>query len=73
MLIAGKQFVWIARLPFWVLFAGFSLLSAALFWFDRRLRDRLRDRECIACGYDRFGIGPTEVCPECGRAIPDAS
>ena len=35
---------------------------------SRELARRVRERECVACGYSLLGLDASEACPECGAA-----
>lgn len=53
---------------------GLTALSTALLWrWDRRARRRGSANACPACGYDRGGLGPDAICPECGAASRSVS
>lgn len=55
------------RIPFWIPFlltlAPYLLLARA----DRLAAKRAKAHACPACGYDRAGLAPAAVCPECGK------
>ncbi len=54
---------WIIDLPFSIL-AVACLFVALVAWLAAL---RLKRSACRACGYDRRGLNPGEVCPECGE------
>jgi hypothetical protein len=54
-------------LPLWIPFAAFAFPTAILFHRDRPSARRRAGR-CVKCGYDRAGLVPGAVCPECGAA-----
>ena len=59
---------WFVGVPLWM-FAAPALLASAIAWgLDARSRRRVRAHTCIRCGYDRVGLAPSAVCPECGAA-----
>jgi hypothetical protein len=56
------------EIPLWMpaLLAG---VPGSIAWgLDRRANRRARRHECQRCGYDRTGISPGALCPECGSA-----
>lgn len=57
-----------ASIPLWVLLALIAAPTAWLWRRDRRLRRALAAGFCASCGYDRAGLAPDAVCPECGAA-----
>ena len=53
-------------IPLWMLVLA-SLTMTMIAWvLDARVRRRSRAGCCITCGYDRAGLAPDAVCPECG-------
>jgi hypothetical protein len=57
-------------LPYWVIATVFAILPAIAIrraWLARRVRRRLANGLCIACGYDVRAS--SERCPECGAAL----
>jgi hypothetical protein len=62
---AGSQVGVVA--PVWVPLSLMTLGTALLFW---RGRARPKPGHCGECGYDRAGLAPDAVCPECGAAAP---
>ena len=59
--------------PIWLGLAADTAIFASAWWLilfaPRRLRRTLRRRRghCMTCGYDRAGLAPDALCPECGR------
>jgi hypothetical protein len=54
--------------PLWAL-AFACILPAAIAWrLDILARRRARIGFCPKCGYNRTGLAPQAVCPECGAA-----
>ncbi|MBK8270476.1 MAG: hypothetical protein IPK83_20145 [Planctomycetes bacterium] len=51
-------------LPYWSLLALTGMLTAMLFYFDRR---KFLLGQCVACGYDLRSI-TCDRCPECGTS-----
>lgn len=51
--------------PLWPAFIVATGPAVVLWWGDRRLA-RLKAGGCLACGYDRRGLGAHAKCPECG-------
>ena len=60
-------------LPLWLPFTIFTLPAATLFHRDRRLARRRRAGMCVKCGYDRRGLAPGAICPECGAPAASAA
>ncbi len=59
--------------PIWP-FAGISLLVTAFAWrLDSLARRRAANNLCSTCRYDRTGLPPHSLCPECGTAPPAPS
>ncbi len=57
------------RVPFWFILVGVAVPTAVLFW---RVRKPFPPGHCRKCGYDLTG-NVTDVCSECGEAIPTTS
>ena len=55
---------WEAEVPFWWLLLLLGILTAYLWWLDRRPPTG----HCQRCGYDLTG-NVSGVCPECGEGI----
>jgi hypothetical protein len=55
-------------LPLWIPFCISAVPTAILFYLDRPSARRRRAGGCARCGYDRAGLAPQAVCPECGAA-----
>ena len=54
--------------PLWIP-ATLTLAATVTAWrLDTRARRRDRECRCSKCNYDRTGITPSAVCPECGAA-----
>ena len=54
--------------PLWILVAA-SAAGTGLAWrVDTLARRRARVGNCPKCNYDRTGLAPGGVCPECGQA-----
>lgn len=53
----------VVRLPLWLPAAVVTAATAWFWWRDRRFA---RPGLCPTCGYDRTGLAPDAVCPECG-------
>lgn len=54
------------RLPLWIPLAASTMVCA---WAWRRHKRLTRHGFCAACGYDRAGLAPESVCPECGNSV----
>jgi hypothetical protein len=54
--------------PLWMLLIPLALITAAAGRTDTLDRRRARAGVCPSCGYDRAGIAPGALCPECGAA-----
>jgi len=69
---ASAQGNWtVVAVPLWpaVLIA---LVTTALVWrADAAYRRRSRVGLCPSCGYDRAGLAPSNLCPECGGPAPE--
>lgn len=55
-------------IPLWIPFALACIPTVIMWRNDRRLSGCTRPDLCDACGYDRRGLAPDAVCPECGVA-----
>ena len=55
-------------IPLWPPFLLSLLATAAAWRSDAKHLRRAREGTCLACGYDRAGLAPGAVCPECGAA-----
>ncbi len=54
--------------------ASIALLAALTAWhLDTLARRRTRIGLCPKCSYNRTGLPPASVCPECGAAAPTGS
>lgn len=56
--------------PIWQPLAVALLATATAWWLDTLARRRGRPGLCPTCQYDRTGLPPGAVCPECGAAAP---
>ena len=63
---------WALFVPLWIPL-GFAVVFTADAWYmaARTRRGDFRHL-CTKCGYDRTGLAPSAVCPECGTPAPDA-
>lgn len=60
--------IWFVGVPLWM-FAPPALAASAIAWaIDARIRRRASTHLCAKCAYDRTGLAPSAVCPECGAA-----
>jgi hypothetical protein len=57
--------IWDVRIPYWLMLLV-SSVPPALWWRDRRKRNRVQLGHCQTCGYD-LRATPAR-CPECGAA-----
>jgi len=71
----GWWFDWVAQpvfqfyaIPLWLPALASLLVTAAAWRVDAVHRRRARVGACSSCGYDRAGLAPGSVCPECGAA-----
>ena len=48
-----------------------ATLAASGFVLDARARRRARHGLCTKCNYNRTGLAPTALCPECGASAAD--
>jgi hypothetical protein len=55
-------------IPLWVVIAGSGLVTAIAWRLDILARRRAKLNLCPKCNYDRTGLAPSAVCPECGTA-----
>ena len=46
--------------------------AVVLGWTVHRARLR-QTGKCVKCGYDRTGLAPSAICPECGTPPPGAT
>ena len=60
---------WFVSIPLWILFALSALVTALLWWRDRR---RLKPGHCSRCGYDLTG-SVSGRCSECGAHVAAAA
>lgn len=76
--LACFTLVWViigvgSRNPAWAILSVVFLLIAVTAVFtiawrvDVHFRKRADKGICTQCGYDRAGLDPSTVCPECGR------
>jgi tRNA(Ile2) C34 agmatinyltransferase TiaS len=56
-----------------VLWIGFMIVVALVYFGVKKFRRRVERHECVACGYSRAGLGPNDRCPECGTAAEEPS
>jgi hypothetical protein len=56
---------WWLQVPIWAVALPMAAWTALAF---RSARRRARPGGCPACGYDRTGLAPEAVCPECGAS-----
>ena len=62
------RFGWEFDLPLWLPTSA-ALITTALAWrLDTLARRRARVGFCPKCSYNRTGLPPQAVCPECGTA-----
>lgn len=62
----------VTQVPLWFP-ALISLLATAAAWrADFAHRRRARAGTCSSCNYDRAGLAPNAVCPECG-SLPNSN
>ena len=62
--------VGLAAFPIWSLVLPSLLVTAAARRLDTLARRRARAGLCPKCDYDRTGLTPTALCPECGTPAP---
>lgn len=61
--LMGTDPGWMFLLPLWIPLAATGLTTAGV-W--RRWWSWQPSTACRSCGYDRSGLAPSSVCPECG-------
>ena len=61
---------WSIRVPLWAPAAMVLLVTGFAWRLDMLARRRARLNLCANCNYDRTGLTPGAVCPECGSALP---
>lgn len=54
-------------LPLWFVALPPAALAAGAWRLDALARRRARLNLCLKCNYDRTGLAPEAVCPECGQ------
>ena len=64
---------WSIIIPLWAIAAPLAGITAIAWRFDTLARRRARVGLCPKCRYDRAGLAPGAVCPECGSAALSAS
>ena len=67
---------WQLGVPLWVPAGVFLLVTATAWRLDTLARRRARIGLCPNCNYDRTGLAPGALCPECGApalATPPAA
>jgi hypothetical protein len=57
---------WALRIPIWPFVLLAAAATARAWQLDIRAKRAARRGRCQKCGYDRAGIAPAAVCPECG-------
>jgi hypothetical protein len=55
-------------IPLWIFVLPVAVASGAAWHLDTRARRRAKLDLCPKCGYNRTGLTPGAVCPECGTA-----
>jgi hypothetical protein len=53
--------------PLWIPFAVAAVPTGLLWRAELRRRSRALSTLCLSCGYDRQGLAPDAMCPECGQ------
>ena len=56
------------EIPLWAIAAPLAGITAIAWRLDTLARRRARAGLCPKCRYDRAGLAPGAVCPECGAA-----
>lgn len=64
----GPQIDWQLSVPTWGPVLGVLTLTMIAWRLDALARRRARLALCANCHYDRTGLAPGAVCPECGRS-----
>jgi hypothetical protein len=59
---------WECFIPLWPIVFIAALSTATAWRLDTLARRRAKLNLCPTCHYDRTGLAPTALCPECGRA-----
>jgi len=59
---------WNVDVPMWIPLGVLLGATSGAWWLDAAARRRARVGLCAACGYERAGLAPGAVCPECGKA-----
>lgn len=67
LLEVGPGNVW---LHFGVLTLPFAGMAGVAGYMEVHARRRVRMGLCSECSYNRAGLSPTALCPECGAAAP---
>ena len=57
---------WQLAIPLWIPVVPTLLVTMLAWHLDVRARRPKRTNPCPSCGYDRTGLAPSAVCPECG-------
>lgn len=66
---SGEMFTTaVVYVPFWMTALAGAVPLLVYFSPGRRRARRRAQGLCAFCGYARVGLGPTQACPECGRA-----
>lgn len=71
-ILIGTSVEWLA-MPLWPLLTASTVVAAAGWRADLLARRRAAPGFCPTCSYDRAGLAPQAVCPECGAAPAVAS
>ena len=67
------NFGWNFWIPIWLPVLLSALATGAAWRLDALASRRARAGFCPKCNYDRIGLVPQAVCPECGTAAPPAA
>lgn len=62
--LAASRWVW--RFPLWMIAALTGCLTVVIWGLDAAKARRALIGLCPMCSYDRTGLAPGAVCPECG-------
>jgi hypothetical protein len=69
----NTQFGWLLSMPVWPVACACVAITGVAWRLDTLANRRERAGKCPKCGYDRQGLAPEAICPECGTTARSAT